>query len=67
MDGERDEDQFSEDVDEGTEDDSEEESPGTDEETTWIQWFCGLKGNELFCEVRAHGSLHDQWHLVCPG
>lgn len=23
-----------------------------DEDTTWIQWFSGLKGNELFCEVR---------------
>ena len=29
-----------------------EESPVTDDDTTWIQWFSGLKGNELFCEVR---------------
>jgi len=23
----------------------------TDEDTSWISWFCSLKGNEFFCEV----------------
>jgi hypothetical protein len=23
----------------------------SDSEARWVSWFCGLKGNEFFCEV----------------
>jgi len=28
-----------------------EESSATGQDEPWIQWFCGLKGHEMFCEV----------------
>ncbi|KAL0792955.1 hypothetical protein Bca101_064332 [Brassica carinata] len=31
--------------------DSEEESDVSGSDTSWISWFCNLKGNEFFCEV----------------
>mmetsp|Transcript_6305 Transcript_6305/g.16232 ORF Transcript_6305/g.16232 Transcript_6305/m.16232 type:complete len:310 (-) Transcript_6305:142-1071(-) len=29
----------------------ESDGSGTEEDSSWISWFCSLKGNEFFCEV----------------
>lgn len=39
------------------------ELTGSDEDSTWISWFCGLRGNEFFVEVD-EGYIHDDFNLT---
>ena len=32
-------------------DSEESDVSGSDDDTSWISWFCNLRGNEFFCEV----------------
>lgn len=32
------------------------------DDTSWISWFCGLKGNEFFCEID-EDYIHDEFNL----
>ncbi len=47
----------------GEEDQSDNGYGNSDQKVTWIAWFCGLKGNEFFCQVE-ESFLQDSFNLT---
>ena len=57
------EDEDAEEEDEEEEEDSSELTASEEDETTWITWFCNLKGNDFFCKID-EDYIQDEFNLT---